>query len=153
MFDKTASNALDDVASPMFTFPVALTLNFVLPPTCKSKRFPVNVDVAFIANIVPVAEPLKLPVPPPNTPFPIESNPKVVVAVGVPTIFKSETGDAVPIPMFPALAPPADAKNVWVRLLSNTEILFETICAETISGLPSPLRSPVATKYGFVPTA
>ena len=61
-------------------FPDASVLNFEIPPTWKSARFPVNPEVEFIANCVPVAEPLNSDGPPVNPPSPTETIPSVVVA-------------------------------------------------------------------------
>ena len=57
-----------------------------------------NVDVAFTAISVPVPEPTKLFTNPENPPSPIENNPFVVVALGVPTALNSDTGVFVPRP-------------------------------------------------------
>ena len=55
-------------------FPDASTLNFDDPPTWRSMRFPPNVEVALIANSVPVAEPKKLLAVPANDPSPMFTN-------------------------------------------------------------------------------
>ena len=66
--------------------PKELTLNFETPPTSAFIRSPLNDEVALSANCVPVAEPPKLPVPPPNTPLPtiispVEAVPTKVVCI------------------------------------------------------------------------
>ena len=66
------------------SLPKESIFNFDTPPTCKSKRFPVNEVAVFIARSVPEAEPMKLFNPPANPPLPIEINPDDVAVGGVP---------------------------------------------------------------------
>ena len=87
-------------------FPSESTLNFETPPTWKSARFPPNVDAAFIASCVPLAEPLNaFVVYKSNGPEPTDNAP-YAAEVPEPEIVKFELLNVVLVLLTTNAAPP-----------------------------------------------